>query len=384
MSDAQQFLLVLILFYVCDCISQMGLGSVAFVAWPPWRWRVVMPRNTWGRGNSAIVFAGPLPPLGSLFVTSPWPLSLSPKAISSHVSLSFGPPRDSQTSRVIPIDAISEVESSGMEIMINGNVFAVCAMPDLASELAELISSLRELPEQEREPVIVTALSSSLDTRHLHAEYARFLQCSRGLRISCNLLWCYIFLLCPLLTWHYGFLWMFVPLVLGVLFFHVPTLVLFSMTHRRLYPEDSTGRRAYFLKSLLCPPMAIRALDVVSKQALARFHPLAVAQCLCPHQSTTEFARGLLLDLRYPLVHDGLSAEIKEVDQWYRDRTGKLFRSFLEEGGMDVESLLCPPAQLDKSSRSYCPRCRCIYTLINGTCTDCRGVELVPFGTVSQ
>ncbi|MDP6848177.1 MAG: hypothetical protein QGI24_05260, partial [Kiritimatiellia bacterium] len=146
----------------------------------------------------------------------------------------------------------------------------------------------------------------------------------------------------------------------------------------------STGRRAYFLKSLLCPPMAIRALDVVSKQVLARFHPLAVAQCLCPHQSTTEFARGLLLDLRYPLVHDGLSAEIKEVDQWYRDRTGDLFRAFLEEGGMDVESLLCPPAQLDKSSRSYCPRCRCIYTLVNGTCTDCRGVELVPFDTVSQ
>jgi hypothetical protein len=51
----------------------------------------------------------------------------------------------------------------------------------------------------------------------------------------------------------------------------------------------------------------------------------------------------------------------------------------LVEQGLHLAAYLDPPAQTDRSSLSYCPRCEVEYAVLAGTCSDCTGVSLVAF-----
>jgi len=63
---------------------------------------------------------------------------------------------------------------------------------------------------------------------------------------------------------------------------------------------------------------------------------------------------------------------------WYRAALEAQIHRLLVEQGLQLAAYLDPPAQTDRSSLSYCPRC-VEYSVLAGTCGDCAGVSLVAF-----
>jgi len=52
----------------------------------------------------------------------------------------------------------------------------------------------------------------------------------------------------------------------------------------------------------------------------------------------------------------------------------------MEGQRVDLAALTRPPTPADATSLSWCPRCETQFTTRTGTCADCGGLELIPFG----
>ena len=125
--------------------------------------------------------------------------------------------------------------------------------------------------------------------------------------------------------------------------------------------------------------MAIRACESVSEGLLGHFHPLAVASHLSDDRVFHQVARMVLLDLQYPVIGEDVSPRMKKTIAWFRDSHCQAVFKFVEEKGVDTKNLLQPSVQSGKEILSYCPRCLCEYTVYEGKCSDCAGINLIKF-----
>src|SRR5438309_919980 len=91
MTDLDLLFLVLAAVYLWECACWVPRGSIAFLTWTERRWRLAPPSIIAGNQRGGFVFAPPFPPLGSILVANPLPVSLSPGAILSYVSTTIDP-----------------------------------------------------------------------------------------------------------------------------------------------------------------------------------------------------------------------------------------------------------------------------------------------------
>ena len=218
----------------------------------------------------------------------------------------------------------------------------------------------------------VACVDSSLDLRALRNDLACLGVCGALLRVLCNALFAYLFLVLPLamLMWSVTVLW---PTLLAALVaLVVPIAVEFRDLHAWLWPADTSDRRSELVHFALYPPAALRALDRIAHRLCRSYHPLAVAAVLCTSPFFAKFAARELRRLYHPLVTDPAQPNL-------RSHEILAIRRALETEGLRPDDLLAPPPHTDATSISYCPRCETAYTLPTGTCVDCPGVSLVPW-----
>jgi hypothetical protein len=133
---------------------------------------------------------------------------------------------------------------------------------------------------------------------------------------------------------------------------------------------------------LLSPAAAMRAAEVLIRDGLVEFHPLAVAAAISTKDRLAALARPALLDLEHPRP-DELPEEpaAARIDEWFRKKLLKRLVALLRRAEVDPDDLRRPPEPLG-DSRSYCPRCRNQYVMSEGTCTDCGGLPLASYGEI--
>ena len=122
---------------------------------------------------------------------------------------------------------------------------------------------------------------------------------------------------------------------------------------------------------ILCPPVAIRAADILTKNLLAEFSPIVLANVLTGTRER-DFVRSLILDLKHPLGHELSDQKAVQTITWTANEQLKAGERFVKP-----EELL--PTQREENSLSYCPRCRCQFVVAVDECPDCPGVQLVAF-----
>lgn len=205
----------------------------------------------------------------------------------------------------------------------------------------------------------------------LGQDLASFTKCAALLRVLCNLLFVYLFVVVPgaMLAWSLATLW---PVLLSVLVaLVVPIAAEYRDLHAWLWPAERAERRSELFHMALYAPAAMRAHDRLAQRLCAPYHPLAVAILLCSPEVFRAFAARTVRHLQHPLAAEspppGSPVEMAAVTQ------------LLRRAGLTVPELLRPPARPDASSRSFCPRCEVAYALAGGTCADCQGVVLVPY-----
>jgi hypothetical protein len=382
MTDFDAFLLLLPLIYLSDCIWLVHRHELVFTALP-WGWRFLLPSTIAGTSNRGTVMLNPIPPLGFSFVCSPLPVSLSPDAALAFVTCSLQDQVEpDQPRRLCKLDTIKTIASADAAVVIDGRPFVTCSSPAVAQLTTTALSRVQQAPRSQRSKVIEKVLAESLDLAAVRKAVTRLRQRTRTLRVLCNLLFLLLLVVLPLTFARLYLLW-YAALLVGVLVTLVAAiLILFFREHRSSAPDQRRYRVESVIVMSLCPPLAVRALDLLSRHLLSRFHPLAVAAVLTDRQRFESLARQVLLDLGHPLPHDLSEPEQRETEAFHRGLLLRLLQELVENQGADPDALTAPPLPANEACKWYCPRCHSQLTVERAECPDCGPIPLQRFPTV--
>ena len=382
MGDLESLLLVITVIYLTECAAWVRRSSVAVRQGWGGQWHLRHPGMVCGNAHGAIVMANPLPPLGTLLLGHPFPVSLSPQGMLSFtaVCLDAGgrPPQGARWLRYLDAQSIG---TEGRTVLVNGTLFVKAPSPKAARRLASLLRELKALPEIDRPAAIRRALVATLDANAARKRWEEFQTRSPRLRWLGNLLFIYLFVLAPGAIWFFGFRLAGLWVVAGLLMQTFTIGWLFWRAHGVLYPGGAEERFAPFLTMLLAPPTAIRAYDLLARRLVENFHPLALAEAFCAGTQLKQLARRVLLDLRFPMLPSAPSSEpaIVQTEEWFRGVLLEECERVAERAGLKPSELIQPPVRSEVTSRSYCPRCGAQFVVEGGVCADCGGRALAIF-----
>jgi hypothetical protein len=357
-------------------------GSVAFITWTGRRWRRTQPGSLLGNQQGGLIFAPPLPPLGTILAGNQFPLSLSPEAALAFVSPSINPGwRTPQTGKLFRFDGFQSAEARGKKVVINGEVFFKASSPAFAAQVVHQLRQLSKLDRPSRENAIEELFRNQFDTGAIDRRWQEFQKRTAGIQLLANSVFAHLFLVSPIVLqyWSLRRCW---PMLVVVLFaLTIATAILFRRAHKHFYPEATEDRFSHFLTILLAPATTIRANDVLSRPLLEGFHPLAIARVLGSDQEFREFAGQMVREVSYPALPlwPGDDPVAQAAERQSRTLLLKILEAFLKNNGLDPRNLVQSPARADATSQSYCPRCLAQFTIPEGACADCGGIELARF-----
>src|SRR5580765_6969247 len=166
MGDLESLLLVIAAIYLTECAVWVRRSSVAAqMAWGR-LWRLRHPGVVWGNAHGALVLSNPLPPLGTILLSHPFLVSLSPQAMLSFTSVCLDAGgRPPQAARWLKYPETQTVGTEGKSVLVNGTAFAKAPSTAAARRLAGLLRELKQLSEKERTPAIRRALTATLDAK---------------------------------------------------------------------------------------------------------------------------------------------------------------------------------------------------------------------------
>jgi len=368
--------------YLAECAAWVRRNSVVFRALVRKGWQVLHPLEWTGNESGGLATAGPLPPLAPLIHCHLWPVSLSEEGVFAYAAQALrdvGRPR--QTARFLKWEQVTEVRLQGKRVLVNGEPLIETGSPVFADRVAGVVEELSELPPERRGKAIRSALREAMDERAIRERMESFREQTLSLRFTCNLFFLVIFGLVPTMLLQPALLQRWPFFLAAVLALLAMVLLDYRRAHRALYPDAKGQRRAHFWMILFSPLAAIRARDVVARDLLANYSPLAVAHVICRPDSFRRFARERLADLRWPML------PVCESDDEDARRTEEAFRGvlleeserFLRHAGLDPDALSAPPERDGNASAAYCPRCDAQYAVADASCEACGGLPVTRF-----
>lgn len=381
MTDEQTLLLVLFLLFLFECLIWVHRNTVIINSYFYSGWQLRYPSSNFGNKNGGFFLRNPLPPLGVIFLCQPIPFSFSSNKIVSYISQQLtdsGKPK--QIEKVFSFNEIKNISIQLNEIYINGELFVKCRTNQLARFFSDFISNVKDISQNSREEYYNKFFQNLLDIDRIKTLYNKYKKKSIYLRLFCNILWIYIFIFSICIIYIFGFILSIFYLLTGYLILHLLTVIIFYFTFRYFYP-DSSKEELYsnLLIILLFPPSAIRSIDKISLNLFDRYHPLAVMIAISHDSNFEIFVKKIILDLKFPLGNESLPKDIQNISNWYRNKQIKILKSFFKNNAIDLKNLLTPSISSDVTVKAYCPRCHVEYTSTEGQCSDCNGIDLVPF-----
>ena len=372
-GEGETLLLVLILLYLSECLIWVKRESVAFVS-APRRWHLTKPSSWLGNARGGILFLNPLPPSGRVFLSHLSPVSISPSGVCAlNVQTLPSEARSpDQTGDFLPFGKIKEAGVDGSYLTINNERFAKCPTAKQARALANMIAAMVKASASKREGLArnwITKQYSANDATRLLKEAQELIKPIQSLGL---ILFLFLFVLTPLLGAFVGLVTLIVPVAIVMVALAVEIAIVFRRVHAKLYPAESAERLESLIKMILCPPVAIRAADILTKNLLAEFSPIVLAEVLTG-SGERQFVRSVILDLKHPLGHELSDASAVETITWAVNEQVKVCERYAKP-----EELLAP-AQREENSISYCPRCQCQFVVAAVECPDCPGVRVLEF-----
>ena len=365
-GEGETLLFVLILLYLSECLIWVKRESVAFVS--GWRnWRLTKPSSWLGNARGGILFLNPLPPSGRVFLSHLSPISISPSGVCAlNVQTLPSEARSPyQSGEFLPFSKIKEAGVDGSYLTINKERFARCTNGKQARALASVIAEMIKAPASKREALVRNWIANQYsvnDAASLLKEARELISPVQSLGL---ILFLFLFVLTPLLGVFFGLMTLIVPVAIVMVALAVEIAIVFRRVHKHLYPSESSERLESLVKMILCPPVAIRAADILTKNLLADFSPIVLAEVLTD-AGERQFVRSVILDLKHPLKHELSDASAVETITWAANEQVKV-----------CEPYVLTPSQLEENSISYCPRCECQFVIEIVECPDCPGVHVL-------
>ena len=380
MSEGQTLLLILILLYVFECLIWVKRESVAFVASLGGGWRLKVPPSWLGNANGGILFLNPLPPAGRVFVSHLSPISISPSGICAYnlQTLPSEARSPGHTGRFLPFNKVTRSTSDGVYLLVNDERFAKCATARQARTLAKLIGEIAKASTAKRERLARNWISKQFAMDAAAARLAEGNAVIEPIRELSLILFLFLFFVTPLLVSTFGLTGLIIPVAAVMVILAVLIGILFYRAHKQLFPAETSERFENLVKMILCPPVSIRAPDVLTRNLLAEYSPLVLANLLAG-SSEQQFMRAFILDLQYPLKHEVADETAAKTIGWTAAEQLNVCLEQVKGGRYLKLEDLSAPSQRENNSISYCPRCRCQFVVSAIECPDCPGIEVVEF-----
>ena len=376
-SDGQTLLFILVLLYLTECLVWLKKQSVAFVSPSGKRWRLAAPKSWLGNANGALLFLNPLPPPGQIVLSHLLPVSISPSGVCAFNSqvLPSGSRPATQTGEFIPFSSIKQAGSEGAYLLLNSEKFAKCATPKQAKALASVITSAAQAKVSKRESLVRSWVAKQFDARAAEKLWREAEEGIGSLQELCTILFLFLFVAVPTIATIFGLQQLLIPAGATMIALAVLIGIMFFRSHRKFFPAESQERFENLLKMILCPPVSMRAADILTRHLLSDYSPIVVASVL-PGTKEQQFVRAFVLDLQHPLKHEVTEAKAVETIAWTTAEQLKASLAHVERAG---DASLLGPIEREGDSVAYCPRCGIQFVVSDGECPDCPGVELVGF-----
>ena len=380
MSEAQTLLLILILLYLSECLIWVKRESVAFVSRMGGRWRLTVPPSWLGNANGGILLLNPLPPAGRIFLSHLSPISISPSGICAYnlQTLPSEARAPGQTGHFLAFNKVTRSTTDGVYLLVNDERFAKCATARQARTLAKLIGEMAKTSAAKRERLARTWISKQFAMDDAAARLAEGNAIIKPMRELSLMLFLFLFVVTPVLVSGYGLMGLIIPVAAVMVILAVLIGILFYRAHKQLFPAETSERLESLVKMLLCPPVSIRAPDILTRNLLAEYSPIVLASVLTG-SSEQQFVRAFILDLQHPLKHELSDETAEKTIHWTAAEQLNVCLEQVKAGRYLKTEDLSAPAQREGNSISYCPRCRCQFVVSAGECPDCPGVALVDF-----
>lgn len=380
MSEGQTLLLILILLYLTECLIWVKRESVAFVSRMGGRWRLTVPPSWLGNANGGLLFLNPLPPAGRVFLSHLSPVSISPSGICAYnlQTLPSEARSPGQTGHFLPFNKITRSTTDGVYLLVNGERFAKCATARQARTLAKLIGEMAKVSAGKRERLARNWISEQFAIDDAAARLREGNIVIQPMRELSLILFLFLFVVAPVLVTSFGLTGLVIPVAAVMVILAVLIGILFHRAHKQLFPAETSERFENLVKMILCPPVAIRAPDILTRNLLAEFSPIVLANLLTG-ANEQQFVRAFILDLQHPLKHEVSDETAEKTIGWTAAEQLNICLEQVKDGRYLKPEDLSAPTQREENSISYCPRCRCQFVVSAAECPDCPGVTLVDF-----
>ena len=385
LTDGQLLLLILWLVYITDCFVWYNRHTVVFVTWWGRKWKALTASPRFGLASGGISFLNPFPPLGRIIITQALPLSFSPDHVVAFNSKSFGSTeRPVQNRMVLAMDEISEIEVRENNLLLNGIPFCKFRNHLLARQLADFMNRLHNSPPSCRATLIDGFWQQRFDAPAALAEFQLFRETVSGLQWLCILLFSFLYLLLPLIALYSGVVLMIIPAGIVMFVMAIPLTYEYFVAHRLIFPELRSDRIIHSLKMALCPPVAIRSIDLLTEQSLYKYDILSIAHLFLSKAGCDDFCASYVRDLLHPIAIDSENPLIRQTCQWQNETIVRLASLVLPSVASAIPRSLAFPPRQSSDCLSFCPRCLIQLATQNGTCPECSGVPLIPFISIGD
>lgn len=375
MAPPVELLLILAALYLSECFLWVGSGG-AIVQSFFLRFGWVSPLEVLRNPKKGLCFLSVLP-FDVVYRCSGFPYSVSPSGLVLHRPDSIEPPPDGAPEKHF------ELPSGGGRIGDSSPVPSLSL--DLPSETAStswenFFRVLAGAPRSQRENLIKKRVRQCLSDRRVHRRVQWFLRTSKGLRILTSLLFALLFGAVPAVYFSGLFPRLWVGLLALYLLLVSSILVRFTRLHRRIWPERVRDRRIKSVLISLAPSYSMRTASLLSQDLVSDSHPLALARALLPRAEFVAEAQRVFRKAVYfpPSQARGGDRNPQEVLDFFRSRVLSEIECRLEAWSLSTEEVLATP-EARLSAQAYCPRCTTQYDVVEATCEDCHGIEVVPF-----
>lgn len=375
MSELQNLFVLLLVIYVVDCLVFVRRGSLLFRRWGR-HWQPLRPHSVLTNTRGHLAFSNPWPGAPSTFAASLPACTLTPSGLLNWMPFSLDDSRyPTPPLTWVPWDQLAKLQVDRRTLLLNGRPFLILNSSHAALQMQETIQGLRRVPAPDRPQAIRHWMQSTLDPDQVARRRKRAVEQARWLTILARVLALLLAVGCPMLIHFLGLPQVGWWLLASIYALSICLTFLVNRTHRRLYPADADDRFVRVFTTGLAPLSAVRCPDLVARESLQGFHPLAVARELCPEEHFRTLAARIYRDAHFPLFPVEPSAEAAIIDAlaWSRKEWQAELTRFLSSSGIQPAALLLPPTASDPGNRRYCPRCLQQFNESGLACVECGG-----------
>ena len=376
MTEVQALFLILAAIYLVQCVVWVPEDCVVLRRGLARSWHFAPGGLLLAALKLRGVPVNPLPPLPGVIVCEPPKVFISPEGIAAPVQAAAGS-LECMKLEFFTFDQISAIRAEEKKLVLHSQPLCSFGSPLMARDVVALLSKVKSASKAERPGTIAAYWRAAFDGKAISERIATYYEHTALLRLACNLLFLLLFGLIPLTVWRRGVAGTWPFLLAGLMAYLVVISSDFIRAHKALYPTAGDERVTDALSVVLSPAGALRANDLLLKNLLFAFHPVAVARQLCSEPVFMAFASRALRELSFPLPFEGAS-QAEQARRWWFEQELRAVRTFLVKVGINPQELLAPPDR-EPGCHSFCPRCCSQYVPTAGVCKECGDIELCPF-----